>query len=178
MWRVGEIRNILWTASDDREVAKIDIYYRVGYGTPWRVIARDLPNTGSYSWRIPEDIHFSSEHGYVWCWIRVLAFDRNNNIGEDTNDNEFVIRPAETGVTPVQVRVISPNGGEFWRVGNSVHIRWIITGLWARVDISLSRDGGRTWELIGRRTSGNYCFWRVSGLPSTNCLIKASEERL
>jgi len=73
---VGEIRNILWTASDDREVAKIDIYYRVGYGTPWRPIARDLPNTGSYSWRIPEDIHFPSEHGYVWCWVRVLAFDR------------------------------------------------------------------------------------------------------
>ena len=35
VWRLGEIRNILWTASDDREVAKIDIYYRVGCGTPF-----------------------------------------------------------------------------------------------------------------------------------------------
>jgi len=36
-----------------------------------------------------------------------------------------------------------------------VKIRWIATGLWREVGIYLSRDGGRTWGIIGKRRSGN-----------------------
>ncbi len=129
-----------------------------------------MPNTGSYSWRIPESVHVTP--GYAERWIKVTVRDRAGNFASDTNDHAFSIQGRQTGVTPTQVRVNSPNGGELWRIGERVNIRWAATGLWREVSINLSRNGGRTWETIGTRRSGNSFSWRVSGSPSSNCLIE------
>ena len=179
VWRKGEVRNILWTATDNVEVTKVDILYKYFGPTipasPWKYIARGAPNTGSYSWRIPDDILLEDRDAggelYTFCWIKVKAYDAKNNTGEDTNDMEFVIK--ERGhTTPVQIRVTSPNGGEFWKIGERVYIRWIVTGLWREVKVNLSRDRGRTWEYIGGSRSRNYCSWVVTGPSSPNCLIE------
>jgi len=178
VWRIGEVRNILWTATDDVGVTKVDILYRYYSGSffsSWKYIARGISNTGSYSWRIPDDIklYFRDADGelYALCEIKVKAYDAKNQIGMDSNDNDLIIK--ERGhTTPIQIRVIEPNGGELWRIGDRVKIRWIATGLWREVGIYLSRDGGRTWGIIGKRRSGNSFSWRVSGPPSSNCLIE------
>ena len=179
VWRKGEVRNILWTATDNVGVTKVDILYKCYSAShplsSWEYIARGIPNTGSYSWRIPDDIYLGDRDAdgewYTLCWIKVKAYDAKNNVGVDTNDNECVIK--ERGHTiPIQVRVTSPNGGELWKIGERMSIRWVVTGLWREVRINLSRDGGRTWTPIGSRRSGNSYSWRVSEPPSPNCLIE------
>ena len=46
------------------------------------------------------------------------------------------------------VRVNSPSGGDQWTKGDKYDITWSVTGPVNRVDISMSRDGGSTWDIL------------------------------
>ena len=171
VWRIGEVRNILWVARDNVGITTVWINYKCGEGSAWRRVAYGVPNTGSYSWRIPGNVHVIP--GYAGCWIKVTVRDRAGNFASDTNDHAFSIQGRVPGRTPVQVRIHSPNGGEVWRIGERRRITWTATGLWKEVSINLSRDGGRSWERLAVRRSGNSYSWRVSGPPSSHCLMEA-----
>lgn len=87
------------------------------------------------------------------------------------------------------VTVVSPNGGENWKVGETKQIRWTVSsdvGV-REIRILLSQDNGITWSTVADnlgahgeshpRTSssgtshGSY-EWRVPDVTSTHCLIR------
>jgi outer membrane protein assembly factor BamB len=51
--------------------------------------------------------------------------------------------PATAAVT-----VISPAAGDQWLKGERHNITWSVTGSVTSVDVSISRDGGTTWEML------------------------------
>jgi hypothetical protein len=108
-WKVGETHTITWNSQNLSANARIQI----GFGTGEGIITSSALNTGSYSWTIPQTI--GSGNNYK---INVYALD--NGIG-DWSDAPFSIVAAGTNSG---VSVISPNGGESWKVGETRAITW------------------------------------------------------
>jgi hypothetical protein len=77
------------------------------------------------------------------------------------------------------VRVLVPNGGECWELGQVHTVIWYWqnwSGTFQNVKIELSRDAGKTWETLDSCTSNNG-FWQgiITGPVSDRCLIKISD---
>ena len=73
--------------------------------------------------------------------------------------------------TAVSIKVNSPNAGENWEIGTRQTITWAssgLTGIYNKVSIQLSRDGGSTWNTIAVSTKNDGAeSWKVTG-PATN----------
>ncbi len=44
--------------------------------------------------------------------------------------------------------VNTPTAGELWTKGQRYNVTWSATGGVSKVDVSISRDGGATWDLL------------------------------
>ncbi|MBD3410576.1 MAG: DUF5123 domain-containing protein [Ignavibacteriales bacterium] len=74
------------------------------------------------------------------------------------------------------VEVVAPNGGELWRVGNTMDIQWNSAGA-TNLKLEYSTNGGSTWTTIVASTSaslGRYT-WTIPNDVSTNCLVRAED---
>ena len=68
----------------------------------------------------------------------------------------------------------SPSQGSSWELGNSMPIRWDTLGMPGDVEISISRQGGRTGTfetILDTENDGSY-DWTVSGTCSVNCVLR------
>jgi hypothetical protein len=76
---------------------------------------------------------------------------------------------------PASINVISPNGGESWKIGSKQIITWSSVSVTGKVNLELSRDNGATWATIIASTEndGNK-DWKVNGPSTTNARIKVS----
>jgi hypothetical protein len=71
-------------------------------------------------------------------------------------------------VSPGSITVLSPNGGENWRVGQNKRIKWTSTGVVGSIRIDLARDGVSYTETIaGSTVNDGVDSWVVTG-PATN----------
>lgn len=71
------------------------------------------------------------------------------------------------------VRVLKPNGGESWRVGNKRAIRWTSSGFGGGVKVELSTDSGASWKTIWSSTANDgYQQWKVTRSRSTHCRVR------
>ena len=82
---VGDEAIIRWSASDNTEVNRIDIYYSVDDGKTWQAIETRLSNTGSHIWTVP-NVQSSR------CRIKIEAFDNAGNKASDVSDRAFTIK--------------------------------------------------------------------------------------
>ncbi|MGB9834956.1 MAG: lectin like domain-containing protein, partial [bacterium] len=73
------------------------------------------------------------------------------------------------------IKVLSPNGGEVWNIGELQRISWTYYNCKSGVKIEISRDGGQTYsEVITPFYPVDNCGynWVVSGPPSSTCKIR------
>jgi len=99
---------------------------------------------------------------------RILSTDATKSYGMHTNSAET---RQVAGVT-----VLSPNGGEDWRVGTAQTISWADSGV-ANVKIECTTDNGTSWTTIVASTpgaSGNFA-WTVPNTLSEQCKVKISD---
>ncbi len=74
------------------------------------------------------------------------------------------------------LRIISPNGGENWTVGDCDTIRWTWTGAVTRVKIDYSTNLGGTWTIIDAATTCDSLYaWNVPNTPSNQVLVKITD---
>lgn len=89
-------------------------------------------------------------------------------------DSQIIVTPPPD-ITAPSVRVISPNGGEVWKVGEIRTIAWEAAdnvGV-ARINIYYSTNGGAAWKLIAQAVSNSGDYrWEVPSILSENCLVK------
>jgi hypothetical protein len=157
-WLVGSQQTITWTYTGT--VGNVKIEYSADNGGDWIVITSSTPNDGSHSWTVPDTV--SSQ-----CLIRVSETDGNPT---DTGNNVFSIVPIPT------VTVISPNGGEEWRVGSQKIITWTSTGTVGNVKIEYTTDNGTVWTEIVSSTANEGSYpWTVPDTISSQCFIRVSE---
>ncbi len=160
---IGVSYPITWLATDNVTVSSISLKYTTDNGTTFTTISDGLPNTGAYSWTVPNITSGTVE-------IFATAFDGGGNQATATS-GLFNI----SDQTPPAVSVQSPNGGEFFETGSVQSIRWSATDNVAvsSVDLSFSADGGSTWISIVSGGANTGAFeWTVPHFISANNLVR------
>ncbi len=150
-FRVGYLKAIRWTSRNVTGGVRIEVSR--DRGATWETISASTNNDGWYTWRVTGPSTYSAR-------IRVTSLSTGVS---DTSNYSFAIYGAPTA----SIRVISPNGGQWWSVGSLKTITWTSSNVTGRVMIQVSRDGGATWSTISASTynDGRYT-WRVTG-PAT-----------
>ena len=166
---VGAQDTIKWIATDNVGVDTVSIYYSVdGGGTYPYTVATGEPNDSTYVWTIPSTLSDS-------CKVKVVAYDVFSNEGSDTSDSRFTIAPPPD-VTPPQVTVVRPNGGEIFYAGSQDTINWIATDNVGvdSVNLYYSTDGGSTfpYTIATSEPNDSTCIWTIPGTLSDSCRVK------
>jgi Leucine-rich repeat (LRR) protein len=74
-----------------------------------------------------------------------------------------------------KITVITPNGGESFKVDSTLTITWETAGTVDQVKIEYSTDNGSSWVTeIDSVINENSYPWNIPGNPSQNCLVKIS----
>jgi len=170
-WLPGLSYDITWETIGIISNADISIqlsYILAGKSLPYESSifptgTTDVKNTGFYRWFIPAD-NFS----FYTPWykiqsnkyrIRIIYSNPKTGrvIAEDYSDNYF-------NIIPKSVVIISPNGGEVWRVGETHDITWETLNIppSSGVQISLYDMQGKTSSTLIANTanSGSY-LWTI-----------------
>ncbi len=161
-WVVGTSRSISWNTGGT--LANVKIEYSINGGATYSIITASVPNTGSYTWTVPNALTGSA---------RVRVSDATGlTTASDVSDANFSIISA----TLPAITVTSPNGAESWVIGSSYYITWTSTGSIANVRIEYSINGGLTYSLITTSTSntGSY-LWTVPNAANLTARIKVSD---
>jgi uncharacterized protein (TIGR02597 family) len=74
------------------------------------------------------------------------------------------------------ITLLSPIGGETWRVGSKALVTWSSTGVLNTVKVDLSTDGGNTWSSLAYGISNSgLATVLVPNLPSTTCWVRVAD---
>jgi hypothetical protein len=159
---VGGTYPISWYATGG--ITNVKIQYSTDNGGSWSTITNSVPNTGSYSWTIP-----NAASGR--CLVRV-----SNAAGGSPSDVSNGTFSITTNPTPPTLTVSSPNGGEVMTVGTTYPITWYTTGTVGGVKIEYSTNNGGSWSTIVNSTlnTGNYS-WTVPNTVSDSCVVRISD---
>ncbi len=89
-WVAHTEEDITWTTEEtDDPISHVNLEYSADAGSSWTLIETDLPDTGTYTWTIPNE-------NSVQCLVRATVVDTSGRQGENVS-NEFEI----SGFPPV-----------------------------------------------------------------------------
>ncbi len=158
VWHIGESYDIAWGPSGIG--GNVVIEYSTNSGVIWTAIDSTAPDTGNYSWVIPNT---PTSEGRIRI-THLVCYDNH-----DESNGDFTI--TQYGIT-----VLSPNGGECWIRGNEYDITWVSSGVSGGVKIELYKAGsyGSTIaDSVGN--TGSYAWNVPSGqLPGDDYQLKIS----
>jgi len=159
-WKAGTTQTITWTDNFDENV-KIDLNKG---GVFHSSLTGSTPSNGSFNWNIPFNFTGGSDYS-----IRIASFQNSSVVFDNSNSN-FTI-------TPNQITVTSPNGGEIWRTVVPQIITWN-DNLTGTVKIELYQGGQKAGDLhsvltLSTTNTGSF-LWNVTTdvIPANDYLIK------
>ena len=161
-WQVGTQQEITWSSSNYS--GQIGIEYSTDGAASYSSVVASTDDDGSYMWTVPNTPS-------TQCVIRV--FDPSDNDPTDISNATFTISSAggEASIT-----LISPNGGENWRVGSEQTIQWSSSNFSGPIHIEYSTDGGSSYNDIAASTEDDGSYdWNVPETPSQNCRVRVSD---
>ncbi|MCK5081364.1 MAG: hypothetical protein KAR31_00525, partial [Candidatus Omnitrophica bacterium] len=113
-WLVGTTYNITWNSSSDiAQTPKVKISYSLNGGTYLgeNDIDAQAPNTGIYTWLVPDKITSLG---------RIEIRDQSDFVAKDESDSNFEVISDFT--------LSAPNGGAYYEVDDTLEITWSDTG--------------------------------------------------
>lgn len=126
-------------------------------GTGWSKINPAAPDTGYCDWVVmgpASDL----------CLIQIAS--NTYPAISDTSDALFsIIDPSIT--------LTGPNGGQTYRTGDTMTVKWESQDVSGDFRVELSRDNGASWTEIGM-TAENIFDWKVAGPDSDQCLVRVA----
>lgn len=81
----GDTIRVDWTASDNRRVDSVSVYFSPDAGATYELLAGGYPADSSFAWILPTALSDS-------CLVRVVAYDPGLLTGADESDSLFAIR--------------------------------------------------------------------------------------
>src|SRR2546425_432210 len=156
IWTVGGTQAITWTTSGT--VANVKLEFSKDNFATTTVIAASAPNTGTYSWIIPDAISAT---------VKVRVSDPADSSANDVSDANFKIRGG--------LVVSAPNGAETWIVGSTQAISWTTTGTVPSVKLEYSKNNFATVTLIAASVSNTGSFaWTIPDDASTTVKVRVT----
>ncbi|MBL4710006.1 MAG: T9SS type A sorting domain-containing protein [Flavobacteriales bacterium] len=154
----GATANITWGKSLTSD-STITLLYSINNALTWDTIATHFPNTGSYSWTVPN----------------VQSSQLKLRIEGVSLTNQFDISGGVASIIPSPITVSSPNGGEYWDSGTSYPITWT-TDSGANVNvvrIKYSLNNGQTWTIINNYVTNSGLYnWNTPNIIDSNVLVQ------
>jgi hypothetical protein len=158
-WQTGASYRITWTSGNVTGNVKIELS-RNG-GNTFETLFENTVNDGSESWTV-------TEAATAQALLRISSV--GNPSVNDTSNNTFTISNPPTRPS---ITVLTPNGGETWKIGTRQVIRWASSNVTGDVKIRISRDGGATYKVVYERMPNTGSVqWGVTGPRSSQCLIQ------
>lgn len=151
----GSEHIIRWETAIDLSTVKLE--YTKDSAKTWKPIAVFVPDTGAFTWRIPD---VSGEY----CKVRITS-----------NDNAQVLDESDTffQILNGSLLIEKPNGGDTLYMGQDENITWQTSGEIGDSKLEYSLDNGGTWHLIESATpnDGGYT-WTIPDTTSTTCKVR------
>ncbi len=152
----GTMGTITWSKSPST-ADSVTLYYSLNSGENWSLISNAVPNTGSYSWAVPNDSSTTA---------RIKIVDNDNSNVEDVSGADFSILPS-----PLQLTV--PNGGEYWEKAAFNLITWNTQGSISKVRLYYSLDNGDNWLPINTNLTNTDSYnWFTPNISSSSVKVK------
>lgn len=149
---------IAWTSNN---VSDIKIEYTIDNGANWQnVIASTSASTGIYTWTVPDTVSDQ-------CKIKLTDVIDINVY--DKSDDVFSISPSE-------LNLISPNGGEYYFPASLISISWANT-VTSDIKIEYTVNNGSYWNEITNSISASTGFydWAIPDSISDQCKIRITD---
>jgi hypothetical protein len=137
-------------------VGPVTIAYSTDGGSTWNTIVEEAEDDGSFRWEeIPATPSETASVG--------ISSASDSQVS-DVSNASFVI---------VGLSIDSPNGGEFLQSRLIEDISWSTAGgVGSSVSLSLSTDGGQSWETIMEDTPNDGSYpWTVPTITCLECLV-------
>ena len=154
----GATANISWGKSITSD-SVVNLHYSLDNAITWDSIATQLPNSGSYSWTVP-NVQTSQ------LKVRIQGVNLTNH---------FDISTGTASIIPSPITITSPNGGEYWDGSTSYPITWT-TDSGANVSlvrIKYSINGGQTWLTISNSYSNTGSYnWNTPNIVNSAVLVR------
>ena len=162
-WAPGSAQSIAWTSAGVT-ISAVKIELSTNGGSTWSTLAASAPNTGVYSWTVPNSLSTT-------CLVRVS--DTGTSGLSDVSDAFFSIANA----TPTnKITVVAPNGGEVWQALTTQNIVWATQGTVGAVHIELTTNSGASWsDIIASTPNTGSLAWVVPNSPSSACGVRISQ---
>jgi hypothetical protein len=91
------------------------------------------------------------------------------------NTSEFSQAVPVTGGPAGSIVVTTPNGGESWQTGSTRRIGWSSTGVSGNVSVSISRNGGASYDVIAASTLNDGALdWSVTGPATAQARVRVT----
>jgi hypothetical protein len=143
VWNINSNQNITWNTATFHSTVKLE--YSTDNGVNYNLITSNAPNTGSYTWTIPNTPSTQ---------VKVRASNTSGSTVFDISNANFTIRQPTNFIT-------APNGGEQWRAYNTYDITWNANFI-SDVKIEYSANNGSTWNtIIGSTANTGTYSWTV-----------------
>ncbi len=155
VWSIGSNQSINWTSVNTSGAVKIELSR--DNGATWEALTDSTKDDGAFELTVD---------GPVSDNCLVMVSDVN---GTPYDVSETFFRIDE----PLSVTVLTPNGGEVWRIGTQQEITWTAENVSDTLHIQLSRDNGSTWEILTTEAGNTGSWtWIVNEPISELCLIR------
>jgi hypothetical protein len=147
VWAVGDRGPVAWT-TDGAVSDNLVLEYSPDAGATWYLVRGGIPNTGAYSWTVPDYVT-------VNCILRIK--DGNRLSVADVSDDVFTINPMPT------INITAPAGGQEYVLGNTVSITWETTGLSiGNMSLDYSNDNFNTRRIIATNLANTGAYtWTI-----------------
>lgn len=167
-WIAGSNHDITWNATDPDGITGIDLAYSLNGGFNWNTIVSGITNSGTYNWTLPSSASTTVK-------VRATARDSVGNSASDMSDAVFTI-----AISPPQIQVTVPNGGQTWACGSSQTITWTASdslGI-TSIDLAYSLNNNPLTTPIpgatGIANTGSFTWSPIPNIPSTQVKIVAT----
>lgn len=146
----------------------------VKYSTAIGVAYADMPNTFTNTGGTSHSTVVSGlvNGGSYTYYIKAQDAAGNANSG-DLYVVTFSVSSTPPPPPPATITVVSPNGGENWKIGSTRLIQWSSNGVTTNVNIEILRNGSYTTLFSNVSNSGSRS-WTVTGGRSQQCRIRIS----
>ncbi len=181
-FETGSIQYIEWAHEG---LAEVLLEYSTDDGATWIVIGTSPANDRYMNWYTPAA---SSAN----CRIRISDVD-NGGIFNDESNVQFAVvlasanNPIKYAGSPYDgysmyayldeyVKVIKPNGGEFWGNGTTQEIKWLMLNNDENLKVEYTIDGEQTWTTILEDVPNTPSIynWNISSFPSSICKVRTT----
>ncbi|MFA5319922.1 MAG: DUF2341 domain-containing protein, partial [Candidatus Omnitrophota bacterium] len=157
---VGDSVNITWT-SKGLTINPLTILYSSDNFATTRTIKTGAPNTGTYTWIIPDDALCVNT-------LKVKIFDPTRTVISDASNNNFRIRGG--------FNITYPTADIEWGVNEPRAVTWQTKGTIPNVRVDYSVDNGTTWiTSVTSTANSNSYTWTAPDYHGQKALIRVSD---